>query len=390
MSEKKWGFFPFDAMDYKAAQTYLDKKAEQDWVLDKVFLKWFARFVPAEGRRHCVELDLNTELYEDTGDDYLQLCEDAGWEPTANVRRMRIFRSKIGRHPVPLQTDNELEAEKFWKKYVRRNFLTELILLLILAGLFLLLSSFSDPRISFTELLCSNAAVLGGLYLLVAVLLVLRNLYRTAAIYIRFRRTREIVGQKQAAAWAAGLLTFLMKILVIFLYLLYLAEGLFLGRTVDVAWSTYSEEYTATPELCQSYPVITAADLGLEYSQDSRYLDGRRALLAERLDYSEITDGKEGAHHILTTERYECVNEKVAAWIFDARRAETARGSGFLWGKLDWDETTADYGFDRICFARDHSYLLALEGDTVILVGASDMDLTDCMDTLWSRLELND
>ena len=28
MSSRKWGFFPFDAMDYKAAQAYLDKKAD--------------------------------------------------------------------------------------------------------------------------------------------------------------------------------------------------------------------------------------------------------------------------------------------------------------------------------------------------------------------------
>ena len=384
MSEKKWGIFPFDAMDYKAAQTYLDKKAEKGWVLDKLYLKWFARFVPAQGRYHCVELDLNTELHVETGDDYLQLCRDAGWEPVANVRRMQIFRSQVGRHPAPIQTDAELEAEKFWKKYVRRSFLTELIALLFLVGLIALLSSLSNPTVSVTELLCSNAAVLGTLYLLVTAVLLLRNLYRTVATYLRFCRTGEIAGQKQAGAWAAGLFSAVMKILVILWYVLYLTEGLFLGKIVDVAWSHFGNEYTATPELCQSYPVITAADLGLPYSEDSRYLDGRRALLAEKLDYSEITHP-----HILTTERYQCANETVAQWMFDARRAETARGSGFLWGKLEWGETASDYGFDRICFARDNSYLLAMEGDTVILVGASEIDLTDHMDTVWERLEPN-
>ncbi len=387
MSEKKWGFFPFGAMDYKAAQTWLDNKAEQGWVLDKLILKWFARFVPAEGRYHCVDLDLNTELHVETGDDYLQLCEDAGWEPVGSLRSMLIFRSKPGQHPAPLQTDSQLEADKFWKKYVRRNFLTELICLLVLAGLVVLLSCVSDPRISFTELLCSNAAVLGSLYLIAAAVLLLRGLFRTAAIYIRYRRTRKIAGQKSRAAWTAGLLSCLMKVLVIFLYLLYLAEGLFLGKVVDVAWSHFSDQYTATPELCQSYPVITAADLGLPYSEDSRYLDGRRALLAEQLEYSEITDNP---HHILTTERYECADETVAQWMFDARRAETARGSGFLWGELEWGEVTPDYGFDRICFARDNSYLLALEGDTVVLVGASGLDLTVHMDTIRARLEPDD
>ena len=389
MSNCKWGFFPFDAMDYKAAQAYLDKKAAQGWIMDKLVLKWFARFVPAEGRYHCVDLDTPHVFDDDLDWNYVEFCEDAGWELVTNIRSMLIFRSKLGQHPAPLQTDTELEAEKFWKKYVRRNFSIELFCLLFLVGLIFLLNTFSDPRISFTELLCSNAAVLGTFYLVVAAILLLRSLYRTAAIYIRFRRTREIIRQKPTAAWTAGLLSFLMKVLLILLYLLYLSEGLFLGKVVDLAWSTYSNEYTATSELCQSYPVITAADLGLEYSDDSRYLDGRRALLAETLSYSELTPGKEGIHHILTTERYECVNQAVAQWMFDARKAETARGSGFLWGELEWGEVTSDYGFDRICFARNSSYLLALEGDTVVLVGASELDLTNHLDTVWTRLDLD-
>ena len=387
MSSRKWSFFPFDAMDYKAAQAYLDKKAEQGWVMDQLRFKWFARFVPAEGRYHCVDLDTPHVFDDDLDWNYVEFCEDAGWELVANIRSMLIFRSKLGQHPTPLQTDAQLEAEKFWKKYVRRNFLIELICLLFLVGLVVLLNCLSDPRISVTELLCSNAAALGIPYLLIAAILLLRSLYRTAAVYIRFRRTREIGGQTPTGPWTAGLISFLMKVLVILWYLLYLAEGLFLGKTVDVAWSKYGNEYTATPELCQSYPVITAADLGLPYSEDSRYLDGRRALLTERLDYSEITHNP---HHILTTKRYECVNETVAQWMFDARKDETTRGSGFLWGKLEWDKVTSAYGFDQICFARDRSYLLAQEGDTVVLVGASELDLTDHLDTIWARLDLND
>ncbi len=387
MSNCKWGFFPFDAMDYKAAQAYLDKKAEQGWVMEHLYLKWFARFVPAEGRYHCVDLD-TPHVFDDNLDwNYVEFCEDAGWELVTNIRSMLVFRSKLGHHPTPLQTDTELEAEQFWKKHVRRSFLIELISLVIFAGLLALVCSVSDPRISFTEVLCSSAAVLGSLYLPLVVILLLRNLYRTIAIYLRFRRTREIIGQSQAGAWAAGLISFLMKALVILFYLLYLAEGLFLGKTVDVAWSSYSGQRTATPELCQSYQVMTAADFGLPYSEDSRYLDGQRSLLAERLDYSEITHNP---HHILTTERYECVNETVAGWMFDARKAETAHRSGFLWGELEWGETTSDYGFDRICFARDNSYLLAMEGDTVILVGASELDLTDHLDTIRTRTGLAD
>lgn len=385
MSNRKWGFFPFDAMDYKAAQAYLDKKAEQGWILDKLYLKRFARFIPAEGRYHSVDLDLTHAIDDGPDTDYLRLCEDAGWELVANIRSMLVFRSQSGKRPVPLQTDAELEAEQFWKKHVRKNGLFVLVTLLVLVPLMLLLFSIPNRSVSVTELLCSNAALLGIPYLLFAAVSLLWTLYRTAAIYIRFRRTREIAKQNHAGAWVIGLLSFLTGVLLVAWYILSLAEGISLGKVVDVAWSTIRDEYTATPELCQSYPVITAADLGLPYSEDSRYLDGRRALLAERLDYSEITDDP---HHILTTERYECASERVARWMFDARRGETARGSGFLWGELEWGEVTSDYEFDQICFARDRSYLLAREDDVVVLVGASELDLTDHLDTIRGRLEL--
>lgn len=386
MSDRKWGFFPFEAMDYKAAQAYLDKKAQQGWVLDKLYCKRFARFVPAEGRYHYVDLDFPRIKGEEPDSDYIQLCDDAGWDLVADVRNMLVFRSQSGKRPLPLQTDAEMEAEQFWKKHVRRNWLITLITLLALLPLTALLFSIPNRSISITELLCSNAALLGIPYLLFAAASLLWTLYRTAAIYIRFRRTREIATQKHSSAWVIGLLSSLMSILLIVWYILYLAEGVALGKTVDVAWSHFSDEYTATPELCQSYPVITAADLNLEYSDDSRYLDGRRALLAERLEYSEIAPGEGGAHHILTTERYECASETIANWLFSARKNETAYGAGFIWGELNWSLTTSGYGFDQICFARDCSYLLLQKGTTVALVGASNLDLTEYFDILQQRL----
>lgn len=130
-----------------------------------------------------------------------------------------------------------------------------------------------------------------------------------------------------------GTLSFVMSILLVGWWCLGAAEVLGLGETVDVAWSTYREEYTATPELCQSYPVVTAADLGLEYSQDSRYLDGRCSLLVDFLDYSEISPGAAGETHILTTERYDCASESLARRMFSIRRPRppTASFSGASW-----------------------------------------------------------
>ena len=390
MSEKKWSFFPFEATDYKAAQAWLDKKAEQGWVLDHIYLRRIARFVPAEGRYHCVELDLNTEWHTETGDDYLQLCEDAGWELVKNNPGLFIFRSKLGQHPVPIQSDETLEAERFWKKLVRKNFLISLTAVLFYAAL-LVLGFFLGERVfAFSRYLCKNSSILLPFLLLFLTAEVLRELIRAIRAYIAFRRHGTLPQQNRLTAWVFGIFTIVACALLIVWWGWDLAEDLGLNETVNVEWSLYSKEETATLELCQSYPVITAADLGLEYSDDCRYLDGQRSILVDFLDYSEITDGEEGAVHILTTERYECVSETLAGWLFASRRDETTHRFGFTWGPLEWGETTSAYGFNRICFARNNAYLLAQDGDTVILVGATGIDLTEHLDTIRQRVGLEE
>lgn len=387
MSERKWGFFPFDAMDYKAAQAYLDKKTAEGWVLDKLYCKRFARFVPAEGRCHYVDLDIHEMLDDGPDPDYLQLCEDAGWELLKNTRGMLLFRSLLGRHPAPIQTDEGIEADRFWKKHVLKNFLWLLISLLIFVPLCVILLSMPGGGAKISELLCSNSILLLLLWIVFAAVYLVWSFCSTVGGYIRFRRLGQLSQRGRLGAWQMGILAFVMGLLIVGWWCLDMAEGFGLGKTVDVAWSTYSEEYTATPELCQSYPAITAADLGLESSKDSRYLDGRRSLLVDFLDYSEIADGEAGATHILTTERYDCASETLARWMFATRRDETANGQ-FLWGELDWGEVTSDWDFDQVCTARDGAYLLLREDNIVVLIGATNFDLTEpeYLDTICQRV----
>ena len=390
MSNRKWGFFPFDTLDYKAAQAYLDKKARDGWVLDHIYLRRFARFIPAEGRYHCVDVG-TAPAFEDEQDwDYVEFCEDAGWELVKAKNGMLIFRSKPGQHPAPIQTDEGMEADRFWKRYLRRNLIWLLILLFVILPLYVFAFFRSPGTIPFSEYLCNNTILLVPPFLLLGVICILRDLICIIRAARHVRRTGTVPVPKSRSAWVFGLLSFLAVLLLIFGYCVHFVEIFNINKTVDVEWSFGSQVYTATPELCQSYPVITAADLGLPYSEDSRYLDGQRSLLVDFLDYSEITDGEKGSSHILTTERYECISETLASWLFASRRVETSHRHGFLWGELEWGEVTSDHGFDCICFARDDSYLLALEGDTVILVGASEMDLIDHLDTIRQRLELED
>ncbi len=377
MRTRKWGFFPFDAMDYKAAQAYLDKKADAGWVLDRLSCRRFARFVPAGGRVHAVDLNLSRfDRDQEPEQDYLQLCADAGWEITALVRGMLVFRSKPGARPVPLQTDEAFETDRFWKKYVRKKGLTLLVVLLLLAAFCLLLFSLPNRTPTVSTLLCINAALFLPPVLALCAVYLLWSLFSTAGAYIRSRRLGRLPRRGRPGAWLMGVLELILTLLLVGGWCLSWAEGFGLGKTVDVAWSSFSQEYTAAPELCQSYRVVTAADLGLEPSADSRYLDGRCSLLVDRLDYSEIADGAAGAVHILTTERYDCASEALARRMFALRRTETAEGR-FTWGALDWGETASAWGFDQVCTARDGSYLLLREGRTVALIGAAGFDLTE-------------
>ena len=390
MSEKKWSFFPFEATDYKAAQAWLDKKAEQGWVLDHIYLRRIARFVPAEGRYHCVELDLNTEWHTETGDDYLQLCEDAGWELVKNNPGLFIFRSKPGQHPVPIQSDETLEAERFWKKLVRKNFLISLTAVLFYAAL-LVLGFFLGERVfAFSRYLCKNSSILLPFLLLFLTAEVLRELIRAIRAYIAFRRHGTLPQQNRLTAWVFGIFTIVACALLIVWWGWDLAEDLGLNETVNVEWSLYSKEETATLELCQSYPVITAADLGLESSNSSRYLDGRRSIFVNMLNFDDAAYGQDEEFHRLYTDYYKCANDTLAGWLFRSRRTETAHGVDFLWGDLEWGETTSAYGFDHICFACNNAYLLAQDGNTVILVGATGIDLTEHLDTIRQRVGLEE
>ena len=72
MKEHSWSLFTFPVMDIKAAQELLDRRAEEGWTLDRVYLGSFARFVPAESR----EIWAVDWVRYDKGErqDYLALC----------------------------------------------------------------------------------------------------------------------------------------------------------------------------------------------------------------------------------------------------------------------------------------------------------------------------
>lgn len=375
----KLGFFPYEAMNFKAAQAYLDKKQAQGWQLRHVYFGCIALFDAAEKPKHFADLDIRQFMDETPDSDYLQLCEDAGWKHIQTLRGMLLFRAVEGMDPAPIQSDMELEWERFWKRYARKNLITSLLVLLAAIGLLTVVFGLTpQPGRSITILVTANSSLLYLFSLGMGLVSILTGFVTVPLYLFRCRKSGQVETPNKIAAWLQDTLFRLYKPFYLIAACVALAEILGAGNTADLAWDPlFNHEYTATVEACRDYPVILAADLGLPSNQNrGRWLNGHRSILAEYLEYREtIGSSQDGTYHNLTTERYECLNEPLAQWVIDQRREETAEGA-FLWGALDW-EPAPGLGFTESYTCRENSYLLVRQDNVVALVGCTELDLTD-------------
>lgn len=379
----KLGFFPYEAMDYKAAQSWLDRQGTRGWALKHVYLGCIALLRRAEHPTHFVDLDIRG-IDEDTDADYLQLCADADWELVQNLRGMLLFRAAAGTSPAPIQTDGELEWERFWEKYRPRFWTTLLILFCV--GLIAFLLTLPTQR-NIPAMLAASLGLLYLLYFAFAVLYTLAKWLHSKWYLAKCRRANRVEDPGPMAT-VLGSLNRLQTLLLCLILFFTFAQPLGFGRTVDLDWYSPNETYTATVEACQAWPVVTAADLGLGDSGYSRHLEGFRSILADFLEYRELTrpEGPDGSVYILTTERYDCLNGWLARWVLNQRQAETQNGA-FLWGELDW-EPTPGLGFDESYTCQNNAYLLFRQGKVVALVGCTGLDLTQpqSLDAIRARI----
>lgn len=393
---KKWGWFPYDADDYKAAQGWLDAQAAGGWALKRIYFGRFALLEEAETPRHMVDLCLGGELGEANDEAYLQLCDDAGWEPVQTLRGMLLFRAKPGADPAPIHTDEGIEWERFWKKYVLRNTLISTAVTAVALLMLWVIWMAADQvgaRSSYAPLPASNGALMMGVGLALSLVYLLWSAGRTAVYWFRCKRAGAVVTLGRRSTMARIVLGRAYSILFVAGWLVLMLEGAGLfGNVVDLSMNILREEETATVEACRAYPVAMADDFGVEWTEAwSRYLDGRRSPLMDYLEYSEMVCGPgERATYQITCERYGCVSEPLARRILAQRKRETERGTGFLWGELPWAEAGLPE-FDESYTCRGNAYLLLREGNVVALVGCSQgADLTSAAvrDMLWERLEL--
>lgn len=393
MSFVKFGFFPYSSLYYKGAQEYLDKKAANGLELRQVYLGCVARFEEAEKPLHFVDLESIQEGYDDpmrTYKDYFQLCEDAGWELVQELRGMFLFRSKPGTDPLPIQTDEEMEWERFWERNKPRLRNT-IILTIALALLVAMLLALPTSRWRFTPILLSNISLLTLFYYHWDLFFGVLSWAVSKRYLARCKKTDQVEtpGRLARVVNSGEVLSDALALILIPLIFV----NIFLPPALELRSSPFEENRTATVAACQEHPVVMAQDLGLTDAiarNYGRYLTLRRSLLCEYYDYSELAfdrDEKENSHQ-LTTERYDCAFEPLARLVFDLRAWETENGD-FDWGKLDWEEAPG-LGFEESYVCRDGSYLLLRQGKVVALVGCSGVDLTtlENLQIVRTRLEL--
>lgn len=387
----KLGFFPYSSLYYKGAQEYLDKKAAKGLELRQVYLGCVARFGESEKPRHFVDLESAQEGCDDpmrTYRDYFQLCEDAGWELVRELRGMFLFRSKPGTDPLPIQTDEEMEWDRFWEKNKPRLRNT-VVTLAAIAFLAFVLTISPPGSWAFTSFLLDNSSLLTALYWVLSVLFTFLAMVNSKVYLSKCKRANRVELPGRFAAFLDGAEVF--RTVFAFLLIPCLFISIFLQPSLRLSTTPFtSSKDTAAVETCREYPVVMAQDLDFS-SGDSRHLTGKHSLLCRFYDYSEITDNGGGPNdqiYILTTERYDCTFEPLARLVFDLRAWETRNGS-FLWGELDWEETPG-LGFEESYVCRDGDYLLLRQGKVVALVGCSGVDLTtpENLQVIRTRLDL--
>ncbi|MDD5938932.1 MAG: DUF2812 domain-containing protein [Clostridiales bacterium] len=135
-----WKLFSYLLIDRTAAQAKLNDWAREGWVLEHIYLGVFARLRATERRDLTYFLDwTDPNVREDR--EYIQLCADAGWEPVQTIDYLNIYASKPGASPAPIQTDPEIEYQRFRKKVLRRMAISTLMVVVLLGVYFLLINS---------------------------------------------------------------------------------------------------------------------------------------------------------------------------------------------------------------------------------------------------------
>lgn len=117
--ERRTRWFHYSVEDAKAAQAELDELAAEGWELEELGL-FTASFRRTESPRPCwVEPARWRSIKQKDAErqtEYLELCQEAGWELLDEAGGLWYFQGREGEHPTPVQTDETVEWETVWRK----------------------------------------------------------------------------------------------------------------------------------------------------------------------------------------------------------------------------------------------------------------------------------
>lgn len=353
---KKYTLCLLEAVDYKAAQRWLDDMAQKGWELEGCN-RIFAAFRRVEERpvRHFADLAAGWEDRED----YLQLCADAGWERVSKVNGMDLFRALPGRAAVPIQTDKGMEGRRYFRKKLAVEFILYLAAFLLLAFLVpWLLSLGTDWRV---QLLTNTGAQLTGLAAVLFTLHLLWTLVHYLGLTVRYGRDREVPRSALPLCRARVALYWVSWLLYLAGQVLFPLGTLLFAQPVSVGMDTPTAADWA--QVAQA-PVPTLDGLGAEEAETSvLYLDGTASPLAEGWDYVQYA-----GESALWCERYTCATADAARWLADALRdAKTDHGQAG-YGVLTFSPQELP-GADAGWTARAETFVLLRRGREVAFVG---------------------
>ncbi len=409
--EKKWVFFPYTAPDYKAAEDWLNERCQEGWRPEK-FGTFFQRIklLRQDGPPVCC----CTDLYDTSSSpnrDYLALCQQAGWTRVGDINGIHLFVSQPGEKPAPIQTDQDMELERFKKFYLTRSlwgFALSLVILAALLGFFLWMGVFRPygtatwtlaPLRSWLSFL-SLPAILFFLLLFAWQSIQNLQLWQWAR---HASETGEAIpqrGHRQILFW--GWVELLMRYCIP----IYCTISM-LCNLVPL----YRDTQPITVEQAHTFPVVMAQDVGL----DAVYLfeaEQTATPLARYHSSWELVrfyrpDGEHDSLNLKTT-RYTCATEGLARWV--ALQLQTSVQPEhffhpFLPGAVGFDPTFSStytpvsLGFDESWLFVDEpneysphpSSTLALrQGKTAVLLqGPVDWTDPDILPILWERLALS-
>ncbi len=392
---KKWVPFPYHTLNYKAAEEWLNQRAEEGWqVEDHLAPLQLIKLARRDGPtvRYCMDLFQPNQ----PGDaDYLSLCRQAGWTPVLELANMRLFVSQPGQRPAPIQTDSGLELERFEATYLwkaLRGPLVPLSLLLLLCAAFWVMhftKAYAVARFHL-ELARSWQVLVSGVGL---ALCIASTAWQIVSVVRYWRRGRRAVQAGQPLPVHRLHRTGWWERLRV------VGNGLLLIAAIAIlVWrfAPSGDQKADTPFVSLAgEPVVQGADVGLSaYPQSALSHEVSPLMRYTGAEQDVLFTSRGSAVFSLDTDHYRCASEGLAHWAVGQLRVSA--GSENVQPAF----TSVDLGFDESWlwvwepndWTPDPQATLVLrQGNTTVrLHGPVDWTDPDIRAMLWERLQLEE